>query len=100
MIPVVDNGGEHGPGVRSGSVWLNRELHPFRLEWFNGHGPFALRLEYEGPGFGRRKVPATAFWREQTVPKGGSSNSFNGLEQGLNFSAYVADLWRALPEFR
>jgi signal transduction histidine kinase len=66
--PVVDNDGNHPAVLRSGSVWLSKGLQPFRVEWFNGYGPSALKVEYQGPGISRRKVPVSAYWHTRKEP--------------------------------
>jgi hypothetical protein len=58
---VVDNDGRHGSYEVWGQVILKAGLHPVKVEYFQGHGFQNLQLEYAGPGFDRRPVPASAF---------------------------------------
>jgi len=88
---VVDNDWRHPSERKAGSVYLEGGLQPICVEWFNGLADSVLRLEYDGPGFARQKVPATALWR-----KAGTAGL--ALEPGLDFAAYNGD-WDVLPDF-
>lgn len=55
---VVDHDGPHGLTEKAGDVALVRGWHPVELRYFQAGGAKGLRLEVEGPGFGRREVPA------------------------------------------
>ena len=92
--PVVNNDGHHPTLMKSGGVFLSQGLQPFRLSWFNGVSGSTLKLEYEGPGIRRQKVPPTAFWRRPP----GTTNQTE-LQRGLAFEAYVEDSWQALADF-
>ena len=77
--PVVDNNGVHGMIEKSGAVYLEAGRQPIRVEWFNGVEGFGLKVEYEGPGLPRQKIPDAALFRSQ--PNAGDTNAqLNGLD--------------------
>ena len=88
---VVDNDRRHPALRKSGSVFLEAGLQSISLAWFNGLADSTLRLEYDGPGLPRQKVPAGVLWR-----KAGAAGL--ALEPGLDFAAYNGD-WDVLPDF-
>ncbi len=57
---VVDNWGDHGPQEIGGSVTLSKGDHPILLNYFNNGGGADLAVAWEGPGFSRREIPASA----------------------------------------
>jgi len=58
---VVDNDGYHSMLERQGQVALHRGWHPLEVQYFQGGGGAAVRLEIEGPDLARRQVPAHWF---------------------------------------
>lgn len=56
----IDNDGLHGAIEKICQVGLAAGAHPFRVEYFNATGGKDLELSWEGPGFGRQPVPASA----------------------------------------
>lgn len=84
--PVVDNDGHHAAIQKSGKVYLPAGLPPIRLAWYNRVADAVLKLEWEGPGIRRQKVPDSALWRQ--IP--GATNS-DAMERGLDFKAYNGD---------
>jgi len=91
---VVDDDGTHAAVQESGRIYLGAGRQPIQLEWFNGEGPSALKLEYEGPGLSRRTIPDEALW-QRAAPDGHYSRPITGLD----FAAYNGDRWRTLPDF-
>jgi dienelactone hydrolase len=57
---VIDNDGSHAEQERSGSIALDAGTHPITVLYFQGPGRTQLVVDYEGPGFERRKVPSQA----------------------------------------
>jgi signal transduction histidine kinase len=84
--PVVDNDGHHPATLRTGKVFLPEGFQPVKLAWFNGVADAVLKLEWEGPGLQRQRVPGTALWR---APAG--LTNLNGLVPGLNYVARNSD---------
>ena len=56
----IDNDGLHGSVEKLTRVGLTAGLHRIRVEYFNATGGQDLRLSWEGPGFSREPVPASA----------------------------------------
>jgi signal transduction histidine kinase len=77
---LIDNDGLHPPVEKSAAVYLSAGQHPIRLDWFNGPDYFELKVEYEGPGMPRQKIPDVAL-------------------SGLNFHGYEGR-WDRLPDFQ
>lgn len=88
--PLIEVDGHHETIIRSRPIQLDRGLQPFRLEWFNGLNLAELKLEYEGPGIGRSKVPAESF-----VHDAGDQ----GLQPGLRYQVCQKDWWVRLSDF-
>jgi len=59
---VIDNDGLHGSSAVSRDLVLEAGLHELRVDFFQHLGGVDLRLEWEGPGLPRQKVPAAALW--------------------------------------
>ncbi len=60
---VVDNDGVQGRTEASGTVRLERGLHPLALSYFHTEGSPELTLELAGPGLARRTIQAHRFLR-------------------------------------
>ena len=58
---VVDNDGLHGSTPVHGDVPLEAGPHTIEVEFFQHLGGIDLKLEWRGPGFARREVPAEAY---------------------------------------
>jgi len=84
--PVVDNDGHHPALLQAGKVYLPGGFQPIRLGWYNRIADAVLKLEWEGPGLRRQKVPEAVLWRKVS----GSTNS-NGREPGLDYVARNGD---------
>jgi signal transduction histidine kinase len=96
--PVVDNDGNHPATTKSGSIRLAAGRHPFRLEWYNGDGALALKLEYQGPGIRRQTIPPRSFSHRRA-----DSAAMDANEPGLQYASYVGPAsppWPRLPNFR
>lgn len=93
-LPVVDNDGLHSASEKSGRIFLAAGLQPIRVEWFNGPSDRALNLDYTGPGFLRKRVPASVLWCQP----GGMSGMTN-LQAGVWYRAYEENDLRGLPNF-
>jgi alpha-L-fucosidase len=61
---VVDNDGLHGMRARRGVIALGAGLHPIRVGVFNKTGGDGLAVTWQGPGFGRQPVPASALFHK------------------------------------
>lgn len=79
---TVDNDGMHGIREQSGTVFLAKGLHRFRLERSIDSKNSSLYLEYSGPGMSRQPVPGSALFRSET---GGSEGN---PMAGLNYFCY------------
>lgn len=53
---VVDNDGDHGVAMASGSIDLQPGKHAIRVEWFNGGGGAWLGAYFKGPGIPRQFI--------------------------------------------
>mgnify|MGYP003109565738 CR=1 FL=1 len=53
---VVDNDGDHGVIMASGSTDLEAGRHAFRVEWFNGGGGAWIGAWFQGPGIVRQFI--------------------------------------------
>ena len=92
-VPVVDNDGMHEMRERSGQVFLYAGIHPACLECFDAGSGSRLDVEWEGPGFSRRKIPAITLFRPQSDLKG-AAQRINGLA-----FKYYRGQWERLPDF-
>lgn len=88
--PVVVNDGVHAMVEKRGAVFLRAGKNPIRLEWFNGTDKFGLALEWEGPGFARGEIPASALFRDDAAT--------GGLVSGLDYKCVEAE-GEVLPDF-
>lgn len=59
---VLDNGGSHGFEVKSANCELTAGRHALRVDFFQGGGPFALQLRWQGGGSMVRPIPLSALW--------------------------------------
>lgn len=91
--PVVDNNGVHGMIEKCGAVYLPAGRQPLRLGWFNGEKIYGLKVEYQGPGLPRQKIPDSVMFRLA------AGNGASNWVAGLNFSIYDVP-GEALPDFR
>ena len=63
QVVVVDNDGLHSALEKSGIIALEKGLHPFRLDYFEGTGQDDLILKWSGPNFELQPIPAEALKR-------------------------------------
>lgn len=61
---VVDNNGLHGNIERSGKIGLQQGKHAITVTFFERNGDQVLAASYEGPGIGKKALPAAALYRE------------------------------------
>jgi signal transduction histidine kinase len=94
--PVVNNDGRHSSVLRSGEVYLKAGMQPIRVAWFNWIEGASLRIEYQGPGLPRQKIPSTVLWRSA---RRGSEQTAE-FERGLDFAAFEGSDWVSLPDFK
>lgn len=59
--PVLNNDGYHAVTEGVGRIVLTRGEHALTVVYFNGEGGRGLNAYWEGPGFGREEIPASAF---------------------------------------
>lgn len=58
---LIDHDGLHGMETKRGTIGLQAGYHFITVRWFNAAGGKGLRLEWEGPGIPREKVPDDAW---------------------------------------
>ena len=92
---VVDNDGVHSSAVRSGQVFLHAGTNPISVQWFNAAGAFELKLEYEGPGIPRQRIPSSVLLRTNLDRATGRA----GFSPGLDFRCYEGTGWQWLSDF-
>ena len=67
---IVRNGGSDPVRERCGYIALKAGLHPIELVYFTREGCSLLEVSWDGPGFGKREIPASAFRCERTIVEG------------------------------
>jgi len=92
-LKLIDNDGLHAAQEASGRLYLTKGLHPFALPYLQYYRERALKVEYEGPGISRRKLPPEALFHI-TNPAAEATQ----CEPGLAFD-YYEGYWDQLPEF-
>ena len=92
---VVDNDGIHASAVRSGQVLLHAGTNPILVQWFNASGAFELKLEYEGPGIPRQRIPSSVLLRTNMDRATGRAS----FSPGLDFRCYAGTGWQWLADF-
>jgi len=60
---IVENDGLHAAQLRRGEIGLRAGFHKLRVEWFNGTGSRSLDVQWSGPGFPLRAIPAESLAR-------------------------------------
>ncbi len=70
---VVNNDGVHGTREVSGTVNLTAGYHSFLLNYFDAQDGHSLRVEWNGPGFGRTAIPAGVQY--QQIPQVNTNNA-------------------------
>jgi hypothetical protein len=61
---VVDNDYTHGMTEKSGDVALKKDLHPIKLNFFQGYGGKGLKVSYKGPGIDKKEIPSSALFHD------------------------------------
>ena len=92
---VVDNDGIHPSTVRSAKVFLPAGMHPISVQWFNAVGGFELKLEYEGPGLPRQRIPSSVLLRTNLDHATGRAS----FSPGLDFRCYEGMGWQWVSDF-
>ncbi len=59
---VVNNDYQHAVTEKEGRIALARGYHPIHVDYFQGGGGDALKVEYEGPGLKRQVIPSAALF--------------------------------------
>jgi signal transduction histidine kinase len=86
----LDADGLHPPLERGGCAFLKAGTVPICLQWFNGTGPFQLKVELEGPDLPRRAILPT----DLSYPPPGGLNE----RPGVRFESFEG-WWTSLPDF-
>jgi mono/diheme cytochrome c family protein len=55
---VVDNGGDHAPEEKSGTIELSAGAHPITVTFYNNGAGYELRVLWQPPGGQRAAIPA------------------------------------------
>ena len=92
--PVVDDDDVHTMVEKSGAVYLQAGLRPFRVDWFNWHAKYGLEVAYEGPDLPRQKIPDTALDHLQTA----ADTNLATVVNGLDYACYDVS-GEVLPDF-
>jgi len=62
---VVDNDGLHGMQMEEGDIPLSKGLHKIRVTYFEKGGGDNLKVLYDGPGFDKKKIPASVLYKSK-----------------------------------
>ena len=92
---LIENDGIHPVTEESGRVFLASGTNRIRLEWFQWFGELGLKLEYEGPGVPRQRIPSSVLVRAHFDAPTGRTNWLAGLDY-----RYYEGTWEMLPDFR
>ena len=104
---VVDNGGPHGMGKKSGQVQLSAGLHQVRLDFFQGNGGAGCKLWWTPPGGSESVIGGSALshdkgaetkvswdqlaWKKRKGPTGApASGWFYDMDYGPQLSDTIA----------
>jgi alpha-L-fucosidase len=60
---AIDHDGRHSATEKSLDIPLAKGYHPVKILFFQGTGGDDLQLEWKGPGFEKKPVPDTAWYR-------------------------------------
>jgi Metallo-peptidase family M12/PA14 domain/Bacterial Ig domain/Dockerin type I domain len=66
-VEVVDNDGLHAMVEKSGVIGLQAGKHLFRVEFFENGGGAGVIARWQGPGFSKQVIPASALSRGGTI---------------------------------
>jgi alpha-L-fucosidase len=61
---VIDNDGLHGIVDKNNEIPLAKGYHPIKILFFERSGGDALRVEWKGPGFQTKEIPASVLFRK------------------------------------
>jgi signal transduction histidine kinase len=87
---VLENDGLHPTNEQSATVFLKAGHVPIRVQWFNGTGPFALTVEYEGPDLHRQRIDASALFTD--------AKATTRRTGAVDYASYEGS-WTRLPDF-
>ncbi|MGC3959767.1 MAG: PA14 domain-containing protein [Verrucomicrobiota bacterium] len=90
---LINNDGVHSSQEKSETVYLPAGLHPVTIEWFNTQGLLDLSLELQGPGFSRKLIPDSMWFRP-----GATTGAGDQWVSGLNCFVFEGE-WASLPDF-
>ena len=62
---VVDNDGLHGMSEESGTIALDKGLHPISVTFFEKTGASDLKVSYRGPGIEKQPIPPQLLFRRK-----------------------------------
>ena len=65
---VVNNDGLHGCRERSGNLQLTEGVYSIEVRFFENGGGQCLTARWDGPGFNKQVIPASAFQDDFTIP--------------------------------
>lgn len=89
-IALVNNDGIHSAFEKTGKTHLSAGLHPMRVEWFNNHGKFALRVSWQEEGTKRELIPDNVLFRRDRLT--------GEMTNGLDYRVYEG-AWLLMPNF-
>ena len=93
---IVNNDGNHAMAEKSGVVYLEAGWRPIEVAWFNGLSGFGLRIDLEGPGLPRGRIPDSALFHAGRDISGKSAD----MVPGLVYQCFEGSNWDRLPDFR
>ena len=87
---MIDNDGWHAPVEKAGGMQLEAGYHPIRLTYYEHEEIELLELQWEGPGFGKQRIPASVLYHQSGQSKKAAmaaagqrtTNSFSEEKQG------------------
>jgi len=62
---LVDNDGEHGAKIMSGSTFLNKGKHKIQVEYFQSGGSKALKVKYSSTEITDQAIPGTVLFMSE-----------------------------------
>ncbi len=62
---IIDNDGGHRSQVLDSKIWLQKGIHPIKVDYFQQGLAKNLILEWEGPGVKKQEVPASVLFHKK-----------------------------------
>ena len=59
---LLDDDGDHAPQEKVGEIELQEGDHPIVVTYYQNAGPMELKVEWSGPGFERKIIPASVLF--------------------------------------